>query len=81
MATDLSKIPVEKRITLSDDPVHVGRTASILTHPRFLPAILARLAKENLFFAVTPHPGKTVEITCKIDQAHLLAQIVEQAEK
>ena len=81
MATDLSKLPVEKRITLSDDPVYAGRTASILTNTRYLPAVLAKLARENLFFAVTPHPGSTVEITCKIDRAHTLAQIVEQVEK
>lgn len=81
MAADLSKLPVEKRITLSDDPVHVGRSASILINTRFLPAVLAKLARENLFFAVTPHPGDTVEITCKVGQAHILGQIVQQVEK
>ena len=81
MAADLSKIPVEKRITLSDDPVQVGRTASILINTRFLPAVLAKLARENLFFAVTPHSGGAVEITCKVNQAHTLGQIVQQAEK
>ena len=81
MASDLSKIPVEKRITLSDDPVYVGRTASILIHSHYLPGVLAKLAKENLFFAVTPHPGGMLEVTCKIERAETLAGIVAHVEK
>jgi len=81
MSIDLSKVPVEKRVVLSDDPVHVGRTASILISGRVLPAILTRLAKENLFFAVTPYKGRMFTIACAFHHADLLVEIVSQVEK
>ena len=81
MSAKLSKVPVEKRIVLSDEPIHAGRTASILISGRSLPAVLARLAKENLFFAVTPYPGRMFTVACKINQAHVLVEIIEQVEK
>ena len=81
MSNDLSKVPVEKRIVLSDEPVHAGRTASILISARSLPAVLAKLAKANMFFAVTPYPGGMFTVACKINQAHNLVEAVEQAEK
>ena len=81
MTIDLSKVPVEKRVVLSDDPVHVGRTASILISGRSLPAILTRLAKENMFFAVTPYKGRMFTIACKFNQADKLVEIVSQAER
>ncbi len=81
MPADLSKVPVEKRVTLSDEPVHAGRTGSILVSSRVLPAILARLSRESMFFAVTPYPGSVVAVACKIDRVQTLVEAVAQAEK
>ncbi len=81
MTIDLSKVPVEQRLVLSDDPIHAGRSASILISGRVLPAVLARLVKANLFFAVTPYKGRMFTIACKFNQADKLVEIVSQAER
>jgi hypothetical protein len=78
---NLSQIPVSNRIVLSDDPIHAGRTASLLVSSRILPQILAHLTKENIFFAVTPYKGGISGVACQIGNAHILAEAVEQAEK
>ena len=81
MSTDLSKVPIENRIVLSDDPIHAGRTASILISGRILPDALARLAKANMFFAVTPYKGRMFTIACKINDADKLVEVIEKVEK
>lgn len=81
MSGDLFNVPVEKRITLSDDPIHVGRTASILVSGKTLPDIITLLIGMNIFFAVTPYPGNFCSITCKMDQADKLVEAVSQVEK
>ena len=81
MTIDLSKVPVEQRLVLSDDPIHAGRTASILISGRDLPAVLTRLAKADMFFAVTPYKGRMFTIACKFNQADKLVEIVSQAER
>lgn len=81
MSGDLFNVPVEKRITLSDDPIHVGRTASILVSGKTLTDILILLTSLNIFFAVTPYPGNFCSITCKMDQADKLVEAVSQVEK
>jgi hypothetical protein len=81
MSTDLSKVPIENRIVLSDDPIHAGRTASILISGRILPEALASLAKANMFFAVTPYKGRMFTIACKINDADKLVEVIEKAEK
>lgn len=81
MSTDLSKVPIENRIVLSDDPIHAGRTASILISGRTLSEALARLAKANMFFAVTPYKGRMFTIACKINDADKLVEVIEKAEK
>jgi hypothetical protein len=81
MAIDLSKVPVEQRIVLSDDPLQAGRTASILISGRVLPAILAKLARAEMFFAVTPYKGHMFTVACKFNQADKLVEIVSQAER
>jgi hypothetical protein len=81
MSIDLSKVPVEQRLVLSDDPIHAGRTARILISGRVLPAVLAKLAKANLFFAVTPYKGRMFTVACKFNQTDKLVEIVSQAER
>lgn len=81
MTIDLSKVPVEQRLVLSDDPIHAGRTASILISGRVLPAVLTRLTKAEMFFAVTPYKGRMFTIACKFNQADKLVEIVSQAER
>ncbi len=81
MTINLSKVPVEQRLVLSDDPIHAGRTASILISGRVLPAVLTRLAKAEMFFAVTPYKGRMFTIACKFNQADKLVEIVSQAER
>jgi hypothetical protein len=81
MSINLSKVPVEQRVVLSDDPIHAGRTASILISGHSLPALLAKLAKANMFFAVTPYKGRMFTIACKFNQADKLVEIVSQAER
>lgn len=78
---DLSKVPVFNRIVLSDEPVHTGRTASILVANRVLPRILTHLTKKNIFFAVKPYEGGSSGVACRIEDAHILADAVETAEK
>jgi hypothetical protein len=80
MSINLSKVPVEQRLVLSDDPIHAGRTANILISGRVLPAILAKLAKAKMFFAVTPYKGRMFTIACKVNQAETLVEIVSRAE-
>ena len=81
MSGDLFNVPVEKRITLSDDPIYVGRTASVLVSGKSLPDVLSLLTSMNIFFAVTPYPGNFCSITCKMDQADRLVEAVSQVEK
>ncbi len=81
MAIDLSKVPVEQRIVLSDEPIQAGRTASILISGRVLPAILSKLARAEMFFAVTPYKGRMFTVACKFNQADKLVEIVTQAER
>jgi|GEM_PF-2719957 len=81
MSGDLSKVPAEQRVALSDDPIHAGRTASILIAARSLPAVVAKLATANMFFAVTPYGGGIYSIACKVNRAHILVDAVKQAEK
>ena len=81
MAKNLSSVPVTQRIVISDEPIYSGRTASILISNRVLPQVLMRLARENLFFAVTPYQGGIVSVSCSIDKAHILADVVQQAER
>ena len=81
MSGDLFNVPVEKRITLSDDPIHVGRTASILVSGKTLPDIITLLIGMNIFFAVAPYPGNFCSISCKMDQADKLVEAVSQVEE
>jgi hypothetical protein len=81
MTIDLSKVPVEQRLVLSDDPIHAGRTVSILISGRVLPTVLTRLAKAEMFFAVTPYKGRMFTIACKFNQADKLVEIISQAER
>lgn len=81
MAIDLSKVPVEQRIVLSDEPLQAGRTASILISGRVLPDVLAKLARAKMFFAVTPYKGRMFTVACKFNQADKLVEIVSQAER
>jgi hypothetical protein len=81
MPTNLSNVPAEQRVALSDDPIHAGRTASILISARSLPAVLTKLATANMFFAVTPYGGGIFSIACKVNRAHILVEAVKQAEK
>ena len=81
MAKNLSNVPVAQRIVISDEPIFSGRTASILISNRVLPQVLMRLTRENLFFAVTPYQGGIVNVSCPIDKAHTLADIVQQTEQ
>jgi hypothetical protein len=81
MAKNLSNVPVAQRIVISDEPIFSGRTASILISNRVLLQALMRLARENLFFAVTPYQGGIVSVSCPIDKAHTLADAVQQAEQ
>lgn len=80
MTIDLSKVPVEQRLVLSDDPIHAGRTANILISGRVLATVLTRLAKADMFFAVTPYKGRMFTVACKFSQADKLVEIVSQAE-
>ncbi len=81
MAIDLSKVPIERRIVISDEPVYAGRTASILVSHRDLHLVLAQLIRQGLFFSVTPYRGKMYTVACKFNQADHLVKAVGIAEK